>query len=524
MTGAHAARDAGTRRRRRSRRGVGAAVAASRRQRTVAASPRGSDARRWTASRSLGAPDAASRPAARACQAARSPALSSAYTLARTSGWSTRAAVPLSSKPADAVGRLPPPRVGSRPASRAAASSCAPSPSTATARASERDAGGNRRRRVRRLRPTLRGVTSSTSDRIRGNRLDPVTAQFGQELADEERIPARRAATGFDETGLRHTAQLPLRERSTADSLSPCGWTTRTPGTDASSSSRCLSPSRASPSLTATDQRDRPSRRAATPGMPASAATSDPTTARRRPAGATAAASRGWPRTSTGRGEAVPSSAPSLFAALGCPITSAPNSARPGEQDIALISRSPREHGLEKLDGRSRAGTRARAPEPRALATRTSPATLRAAPRSDDLPIPGGPSITSAPPAPSRAPATTASIVSSSRPRSTSGSAFVTRHDRTPQHPIQDSPPPADAEVRPCPPAAWPGRARSGARQRLPAWRLNRRPGHLLSLLLLSGTGNEVARFADHRGQSSWVRFPPPRSPHESGSPRSREP
>ena len=61
--------------------------------------------------------------------------------------------------------------------------------------------------------------------------------------------------------------------------------------------------------------------------------------------------------------------------------------------------------------------------DPRAVSTRKSPADSRASISSRDLPIPGGPSMNSAPPIPARAFASRRSSASDSRSRSTSGAA-----------------------------------------------------------------------------------------------------
>src|SRR5262249_20170629 len=124
---------------------VGSTAAAPGGTRTGPRSPGGWAGGGWRAIRSLVAPPAASLSGARAGPAARSPGLSSAFPLARTSGWMKPGGRCASSSPAEtrssaaALAAL-----RSRPARSAASSSQAPPPPIATPRPSDRRPAGRR--------------------------------------------------------------------------------------------------------------------------------------------------------------------------------------------------------------------------------------------------------------------------------------------------------------------------------------------------------------------------------------------
>ena len=200
--------------------------AASRRIRAAFASPRGSHRSRWTATRSVAAPAARSRSTARACHAACSPGLSSAYTLALTSGCTNASGRRGSRRPAEA--------------SRSAALLTCPAVQAGEARrvaelrvvAEHRDGprqGATRRRQPAQARAQLTGDTARVhvvDERgVSRRRLDTRARHLPEQLADKERVSSGREQARTHELRRRLAIEPPscqlgnrrLRERLRPD-------------------------------------------------------------------------------------------------------------------------------------------------------------------------------------------------------------------------------------------------------------------------------------------------------------------
>ena len=103
-------------------------------------------------------------------------------------------------------------RIGPRPETRAASRSSQSSPSTATVLASSLADGPSAASRCRTKRLTAAGPTAWTSFAAAAEGLDPGGAQRGQQLADEERVAARRGVARAAELLRRAVAELLARQ------------------------------------------------------------------------------------------------------------------------------------------------------------------------------------------------------------------------------------------------------------------------------------------------------------------------